>query len=99
MLPNGLAGVEFHHEHRVLYKNLPVHQDHLYRCIDSGRLNRVVAVRAEFYRRQSVMSFIDRRELLAQADRWVKGGTSKVKESVIGGKACHRSHRFFLEGW
>jgi hypothetical protein len=60
MLPNGIAGVEFHHEHRVLYKSLPEHHDHLYKCIFSdGRLNRIA--RTEFFRRQSVMSFADRR--------------------------------------
>ena len=64
---NGIAGVEFHHEHRVLYKSLPKHRDH--KCIFSdGRLNRIA--RTEFFRRQSVMSFADRREqLLAEAGR------------------------------
>jgi hypothetical protein len=28
-----MAGVEFHHEHRVLYKSLPEHHDYLYTCI------------------------------------------------------------------
>jgi hypothetical protein len=62
MLLNGIAGVEFHH-------------DHLCKCIFSdGRLNRIA--RTEFFRRQSVMSFVDRREqLLAEAGRRVKGGT------------------------
>jgi hypothetical protein len=42
MLPNGIAGVEFHHEHRVLYKSLPKHHDHIYKCISSDdRLNRI----------------------------------------------------------
>jgi hypothetical protein len=27
MLPNGMSGVEFHHELRVLYKDLPEHHD------------------------------------------------------------------------
>jgi hypothetical protein len=35
MLPNGMAGAEFHHKHRVLYKSLSVHYDHLYKCIGS----------------------------------------------------------------
>jgi hypothetical protein len=89
MLPNGLAGVEFHHEHRALYKSLPEHHDHLYKCIFSdGMLNRIA--RTEFFLRQSVMSFADRREqLLAEAGRWVKGGTCKIKESTICGKYCH----------
>jgi hypothetical protein len=80
MLPNGMAGAEFHHEHQFLYKNLPEHHDRLYKCIgNDGRLNRFVAVRAEFFRRRSAMLFDDRGELLAEAGRWVKGGTSKVK--------------------
>jgi hypothetical protein len=89
MLPNGIAGVEFHHEHRVWYKSLPEYHDHLYKCIFSdGWLNRIA--RTEFFRRQSVMSFVDRREqLLAEAGRWVKDGTCKIKGSTIGGEACH----------
>jgi hypothetical protein len=60
---NRIAGVEFHHEHRVLCKSLPKHHDHLYKCISSdGRLNRIS--RTEFFRRQSVMSFADRQERL-----------------------------------
>jgi hypothetical protein len=91
MLPNGMAGVVSHHECRVWYKNLPDHRDHLYKCIDSvGRLNRIFVVRAEFFRRQSVMAFVDRREqLLPEAGRRVKGSTCKIKESIIGGEACH----------
>jgi hypothetical protein len=79
MLPNGIAGVEFHHEHRVLYKSLPEHNDHLYKRICSdGRLNRIA--RTELFRRQSVMSFADRREqLLTEAGRWVNGGMCKIK--------------------
>jgi hypothetical protein len=79
MLPNGIAGVEFHHEHRVLYKSLPEHHDYLYKWIFSdGRLNRIV--RPEFFCRQSVMSFVDRWEqLLAEAGRWDKGSTCKIK--------------------
>ncbi|SAM04391.1 hypothetical protein [Absidia glauca] len=94
MLPNGIAGVEFHHEHRVLYKSLPEHNDHQYKCIFSdGRLNRFA--RTEFFRRQSVMSFADRWEqLLAEAGRLVKGGACKIKESTICWEACHRSHQF-----
>jgi hypothetical protein len=89
MLPNGIAGVEIHHEHRVLYKSLPEHRDYLYKCIFSdGSLNRMA--RTEFFRRQSVMSFVDRREqVLAEAGRWVKGGTCKIKELSICGEACH----------
>jgi hypothetical protein len=101
MLPNGIAGVEIHHEHRVLYKSLPEHHDLLYKCIFSkgrlcifseGRLNRIV--RTEFFCRQSVMSFVDRREqLLAEAGKWVKGGACNIKESTICGEACHWSHQ------
>jgi hypothetical protein len=71
MLTNGMAGAEFHHEHRVLYKNLPEHHDHLYKCIGSdSRLNRIVIVRAESFCRHSVMPFVDRREQsLAEAGR------------------------------
>jgi hypothetical protein len=89
MLPNGMAGVEFHHEHRVFDKSLPEHHDHLYKCIFSeGRLNRIA--RTEFFRRQVVMSFVDRREqLLAEDGRCVKGGTCKIKGSTIGVEACH----------
>jgi hypothetical protein len=91
MLPIGMAGVEFHHEHRVLYKSLPEHHDHLYKLNGSGgRLNRIVVVRTELFCRQSVMPFVDRREqLLAEAGKWVKGGTCKIKESTIGGNAYH----------
>jgi hypothetical protein len=91
MLPNGRAGVEFHREHRVLYKSLPEHHDYLYKYIFSdGRLNKVVVVMTESFCCQSIMSFVDRREqLLAEADRWVKGGTRKIKGSTICGKACH----------
>jgi hypothetical protein len=80
MLPNGISGVEFHHEHRVLYKSLPEHHDHPYKCIFSdGRLTRIAKI--EFFRRRSVMSFAGRREqLLAEAGRWVKGGTCKIKK-------------------
>jgi hypothetical protein len=61
-LPNGVTGVEFHHEHRILYKSFPEHHDHLYKCIGSdGRLNRIV-VSTEFFCRQSVMPFVDCRE-------------------------------------
>jgi hypothetical protein len=36
------------------------------------------------------MPLVDRREkLLAEAGRWLKGSTSKIKESTIGGEACH----------
>jgi hypothetical protein len=95
MLPNGTAGVKFHHEHRVLNKGLPEHHDHLYKCIGSGgRLNRIVVVRSELFCRQSVMPFVDRQELLTKADRWVKGGTSKVKGPTIGGRDCHGTHHF-----
>jgi hypothetical protein len=46
MLPNGMAGVEFHHENRVLYKSLSDHHDYLYKCIgNNGRLDRIVVVR------------------------------------------------------
>jgi hypothetical protein len=72
MLPNGIAGEEFHHERRVLYKSLPEHHDHLYKCIFSdGKLNRIA--RTEIFRRQSVVSFADRREqLLAEAGSFCK---------------------------
>jgi hypothetical protein len=91
MLPNGMAGVEFHHEHRAVYKNLLEHDDYLYRYISSDdRLNRIVVVWADFFYRQSVMPFVDRREqLFADSGRWVKGDTSKVKGSTIGKKASH----------
>jgi hypothetical protein len=94
MLPSGIAGMEFHHEHRVLYKSLPEYHDHLCKCIFSdGRLSRIA--RTEFFRRQSVMSFADRREqFLAEAGRWVNGGTCKIKESTICEEACHWLHRF-----
>jgi hypothetical protein len=70
MLPNGVVGAEFHNEHRVLYKSLTEHHDHLYKYIGSdGRLNRIVFVRVELFCRQSVMSFVYRREqLLAETD-------------------------------
>jgi hypothetical protein len=89
MLPDGMAGAEFHHEHRVLYKSFPEHHDHLYkRIFSNGRLNRIA--RIEFFRRQPVMSFADRREqLLAEAGWWVKGGTCKFKESTKCGEPCH----------
>jgi hypothetical protein len=69
MLANEREGVESHHEHRVLYKSLPEDHDHLYKCIfTDGMLNRIA--RIEFFRRQSVMSFVDRREqLLEEAGR------------------------------
>jgi hypothetical protein len=36
------------------------------------------------------MSFVDRREqLLAEASRWVKDRTFKVKESTVGEEICH----------
>jgi hypothetical protein len=71
MLPTEIAGVEIHHEHRVLYKSLPKHHDHLYKFIFSdGKLNRIA--RTEFFRRQSVMSFADRQEQLL-AERLVGG--------------------------
>jgi hypothetical protein len=54
------------------------------------RLNMIVVVRIDLICRQSFMSFVDRLEqLLAEAGRWVKVGTSKIKESTIDGKACH----------
>jgi hypothetical protein len=89
MLPKGIAGVEINHEHRVLYRSLPEHHDHLYKCILSdGRLKRIA--RSEFFRCQSVMSFADRQEqLLAEAGRWVEGGTCNIEESTICGKTCH----------
>jgi hypothetical protein len=99
MLPNGIAGVEFHHGHRVLYKSLPEHHAHLYKCVFSGgRLNKIA--RTEFFRRQSVMSFADRREqLLAEAGRWVKGGTCKDK--IIGHmwESLPLITPILLEGW
>jgi hypothetical protein len=53
-------------------------------------LNRIVVVWTEFFYHQSVMPFVDRREqLFAEAGRWVKGDTSKVKGSTIGKEACH----------
>jgi hypothetical protein len=81
MLSDGMAGAEFHHEHRVWYKNLPEHHDHLYKCIGSdGRLIRIVIVRAEFFCCQSVMPIVGCWEkLLAEAGRWVKGSTGEVK--------------------
>jgi hypothetical protein len=90
MLPKGMAGAEFHHKHRALYKSLPDHHDRLYEYIGSGgRLNRIVVVRTELFCRQSVMPLIDRWELLVEAGRWVKGGRGEIKGSSIGGKACH----------
>jgi hypothetical protein len=48
MFPNGMVGLEYHHEYRVLYKSLTEHHDHLCKCIGSGgRLDRIVVVRAE----------------------------------------------------
>jgi hypothetical protein len=89
MLPNGIAGVGFHHGHRVLYKSLSEHYDYLYKNIGSGgTLNRIVVVRIEFFCRQSVMPFVDRRELFAEAGRWIKSGTCKLKGSIIGGKTA-----------
>jgi hypothetical protein len=41
------------------------------------------------------MLFVDRREqLLAEAGRWVKGGTCKIKGLTIGVEVCHWSHHF-----
>jgi hypothetical protein len=56
--------------------------------------------KTEFFRRQSVMSFADRREqLLAEAGRWVKGGMCKVKKKrpYVGNPAIDRTNS--LGGW
>jgi hypothetical protein len=56
----------------------------------SATVGLIRIARTEFFRRQSVMSFADRREqLLAETGMWVKGGTCKIKESTLCGKTCH----------
>jgi hypothetical protein len=45
----------------------------------------IVFVRTEFFCRQSVMPFFDRRDS-AEGGRRVQGGKCKIKESTIGGK-------------
>jgi hypothetical protein len=57
-------------------------------------------VRTDFFRRQSVMSFADRREqLLPEAGRWIKGGTCKIKESNHMWGTLPLIAPIFLEGW
>jgi hypothetical protein len=58
--------------------------------IINSRSNRIIVVKAEFFCHELVMSFLDRPEQpLAEADRWVKGCTCKIKGSAIGGETCH----------
>jgi hypothetical protein len=82
MLANGMAGAEFQREHRVLYKSLSEQHDYLYKGIGSDvRLNMIVVVRVDFFCRQSVVPFVDRREqLFAETGSWVKGGTCEIKD-------------------